>query len=81
MWSIFVVVVVIFSNLCDARTANRARGLSVTPPRGWNSYDSFSWIINEEEFLANAQIVADKLLSHGYEVGSLTNFLFLVWLD
>ncbi|KAF1861218.1 hypothetical protein Lal_00036220, partial [Lupinus albus] len=39
-----------------------------TPPRGWNSYDSFSWIITEEEYLQNAQIISDQLLSqYGYE--------------
>ncbi|KAL5718042.1 hypothetical protein ACHQM5_010983 [Ranunculus cassubicifolius] len=38
-----------------------------TPPRGWNSYDSFSWTINEEEFLQSAQIVSEKLLTHGYD--------------
>ncbi|KAK8959917.1 hypothetical protein KSP40_PGU012694 [Platanthera guangdongensis] len=38
-----------------------------TPPRGWNSYDSFSWIVDEEAFLANAQVVSSKLLPFGYE--------------
>lgn len=38
-----------------------------TPPRGWNSYDSFSWTVTEEQFLENAKVVADKLLPHGYE--------------
>ncbi|XP_043687816.1 alpha-galactosidase-like [Telopea speciosissima] len=38
-----------------------------TPPRGWNSYDSFSWIISEEEFLANAKVIAKSLLAHGYK--------------
>jgi hypothetical protein len=42
--------------------------LSLTPPRGWNSYDSFSWIISEEEFLQNAEYVAANLLKYGYEV-------------
>ncbi|KAG9446549.1 hypothetical protein H6P81_012677 [Aristolochia fimbriata] len=37
------------------------------PPRGWNSYDSFSWIISEEEFLQNAEIVSKKLLPYGYQ--------------
>ncbi|GLT74601.1 hypothetical protein SLA2020_463890 [Shorea laevis] len=36
------------------------------PPRGWNSYDSFSWIISEEEFLQNAEIVSKSLQPHGY---------------
>ena len=47
---------------------------AVTPPRGWNSYDSFSWIISEEEYLQNANIVSQKLLAHGYQV------LLLLWI-
>ncbi|CAA0814105.1 Melibiase family protein [Striga hermonthica] len=38
-----------------------------SPPRGWNSYDSFCWIISEDEFLRNAQLVAQHLKDHGYE--------------
>ncbi|KAH7445546.1 hypothetical protein KP509_01G013900 [Ceratopteris richardii] len=37
------------------------------PPRGWNSYDSYSWIISEEQFLQNAKLVSEKLLPFGYE--------------
>ncbi|KAK3005257.1 hypothetical protein RJ639_017023 [Escallonia herrerae] len=37
------------------------------PPRGWNSYDSFCWVISEEEFLQNAELVAQRLHAHGYE--------------
>ncbi|WJX53421.1 hypothetical protein P8452_39415 [Trifolium repens] len=37
------------------------------PPRGWNSYDSFSWIISEQEFLQNAEQVAQRLRVYGYE--------------
>ncbi|XP_030475024.1 uncharacterized protein LOC115692341 [Syzygium oleosum] len=38
-----------------------------TPPRGWNSYDSYSWIISEDEFLQNAEILSQKLHAQGYE--------------
>jgi hypothetical protein len=38
------------------------------PPRGWNSYDAFSWIVSEQEFLQNAEIVSQRLHAHGYEV-------------
>ncbi|XWS63741.1 hypothetical protein CRYUN_Cryun06bG0127700 [Craigia yunnanensis] len=38
-----------------------------TPPRGWNSYDSFCWIISEEEFLQNAELVSNRLKPHGYQ--------------
>ncbi|TKY60227.1 Alpha-galactosidase mel1 [Spatholobus suberectus] len=37
------------------------------PPRGWNSYDSFSWTISEEEFLQSAEIVSQRLKAHGYQ--------------
>ncbi|PON82631.1 Glycoside hydrolase [Trema orientale] len=37
------------------------------PSRGWNSYDSFSGTISEEEFLQSAEIISKKLLLHGYE--------------
>lgn len=39
-----------------------------TPPRGWNSYDSFIWTISEEEFLQSSDIISKQLLPHGYEV-------------
>ena len=38
------------------------------PPRGWNSYDSFSWIVSEKKFLQNAQIISERLHAYGYEV-------------
>ncbi|KAM3296824.1 hypothetical protein ACQJBY_038926 [Aegilops geniculata] len=41
--------------------------LTALPPRGWNSYDSFSWIIDEAAFLDNARIMANRLLPHGYQ--------------
>ncbi|KAH9772980.1 alpha-galactosidase [Citrus sinensis] len=38
-----------------------------SPPRGWNSYDSFCWTISEEEFLQSAEIISQRLRPHGYE--------------
>ena len=43
------------------------KALASTPPRGWNSYDSFTWVVNETEFLDNCQYMADNLLKFGYE--------------
>ncbi|EMS51227.1 putative alpha-galactosidase B [Triticum urartu] len=45
----------------------RRQQLTALPPRGWNSYDSFSWIIDEAAFLDNARIMANRLLPHGYQ--------------
>ncbi|CAH9108446.1 unnamed protein product [Cuscuta europaea] len=41
--------------------------LAKLPPRGWNSYDSFSWVITEKQFLQNAELVAQRLKPNGYE--------------
>ncbi|KAI5058684.1 hypothetical protein GOP47_0026854 [Adiantum capillus-veneris] len=46
-----------------------------TPPRGWNSYDSYSWVISEQEFLRNAELVSQKLLPFGYEY-AVVDFLW-----
>jgi alpha-galactosidase len=37
-----------------------------TPPMGWNSYDAFGDSVTEDEVLANAAYVKDKLLPHGW---------------
>ena len=38
-----------------------------TPPMGWNSYDAWGTSITEDETLANAQYMEDRLLSHGWK--------------
>ncbi|KAJ6725693.1 ALPHA-GALACTOSIDASE/ALPHA-N-ACETYLGALACTOSAMINIDASE [Salix purpurea] len=37
------------------------------PPRGWNSYDAFCWIVREEDFLRSAEIISHRLKPYGYE--------------
>jgi hypothetical protein len=37
-----------------------------TPPMGWNSYDAFGDSVTEDEVMANARYVQEKLLSHGW---------------
>ncbi|GAB4840478.1 hypothetical protein Ancab_021247 [Ancistrocladus abbreviatus] len=53
---------VLSESLSDRRLVH-----AVTPPRGWNSYDSFCWTVSEEEFLQNAKLVSQQLHAHGYE--------------
>ncbi len=38
-----------------------------TPPMGWNSYDAYGDTVTEDEVMANAKYVKDKLLSHGWQ--------------
>ncbi|KAL6884640.1 hypothetical protein ACP4OV_010576 [Aristida adscensionis] len=51
------------------------------PPRGWNSYDSFSWIVDENAYLQNAQILAEKLLLHGYEYAVIDFLWYRKYVD
>ena len=41
--------------------------LAPTPPLGWNSWDSFGTTITEAEVKANADYMASKLKSHGWD--------------
>ncbi|XP_022131687.1 uncharacterized protein LOC111004803 [Momordica charantia] len=56
-----------FGFLCSWVSSKNGPERAAFPPRGWNSYDSFCWTISEEEFLQNAEIVAKRLKSKGYE--------------
>lgn len=47
---------------------SEAGEVAMLPPRGWNSYDSFSWVIDEDAFLYNAEILSKRLLQYEYEV-------------
>ncbi|MCU1528929.1 MAG: putative alpha-galactosidase, partial [Frondihabitans sp.] len=38
-----------------------------TPPRGWNSWDSFGTAITEEEVLANAAFMSANMLEFGWD--------------
>ena len=50
-----------------AATTAIAAQLAATPPRGWNSYDAFTWTVNETEFLDNCAIAAAELRPFGFE--------------
>jgi len=41
--------------------------IALTPPMGWNSWDNYAAAITEEQFLASAEYMRDKLLPFGWE--------------
>jgi hypothetical protein len=43
-----------------------AAPVAQTPPMGWNSYDCFGGSVTEEQVLANARTMKERLLSHGW---------------
>lgn len=40
---------------------------AATPPMGWNSYDAWGTSITEDEVLANARFMQERLLAHGWK--------------
>lgn len=41
--------------------------VAAKPPLGWNSFDAYDSRINEAEFKANVDVMADKLRPHGWQ--------------
>ena len=48
-----------------AQTAPAAK-VALTPPMGWNSWDSYGLTITEEQFRANVKVEANELKSFGW---------------
>jgi hypothetical protein len=48
-------------------SADRSSVLAETPPMGWNSWDAYGTTVNEIQFKANAQWLADHLKSSGWQ--------------
>ncbi|TVT98296.1 hypothetical protein EJB05_56428 [Eragrostis curvula] len=63
------------------RTSEGNEELAALPPRGWNSYDSFSWIVDENAYLQNAQIMAEKLLPYGYQYAVIDFLWYRKYVD
>lgn len=49
--------------------------LALTPPMGWNSYDTYGSSVLESEYLANSEVIQNKLLPFGYHY-SVIDFLW-----
>ncbi|XP_014518536.1 uncharacterized protein LOC106775836 [Vigna radiata var. radiata] len=65
--SLFIFLCLCFESVWSQNVSESDRQKASIPPRGWNSYDSFSWTISEEEFLQSAEVVSQRLHDHGYE--------------
>ncbi|MCX6629878.1 MAG: glycoside hydrolase family 27 protein [Candidatus Solibacter sp.] len=56
-------LVLLFAGLA----ASAAEPVAATPPMGWNSWDSYGTSVTEAEVKANADYMAAKLKSHGWQ--------------
>ncbi len=75
----FLIALLVASALCASISWNRRRAafaspqtdyadsLAVTPPMGWNSYDSYGGAVNEDEMRGNAKYLADHLAEYGWK--------------
>jgi alpha-galactosidase len=41
-------------------------GIALTPPMGWNSWNSWGWNVTQDQVLASAKMMAAKLREHGW---------------
>jgi hypothetical protein len=53
-------------------------GLAMTPPMGWNSWDSYGLSINEQEFKSNADWMAKNLKKFGWQYAVVDEGWFLL---
>jgi hypothetical protein len=51
----------------DSRRAGAGIVVGMTPPMGWNSYDSFNWSVTEADVRANADYLSEHLLRYGWQ--------------
>ncbi len=57
-----------FAAALSVAQASDFHTLAPTPPMGWNSWDSFGPTIREDDARANAEIMAKRLLPHGWNI-------------
>ncbi|KAL6607988.1 hypothetical protein ACP70R_041051 [Stipagrostis hirtigluma subsp. patula] len=76
-WRLLLCSAVLF--LWGYSKANEER--ASVPPRGWNSYDSFSWTVDEDAYMQNAQIMAEKLLPFGYQYAVIDFLWYRKYVD
>jgi alpha-galactosidase len=68
----YILIILMVLASCQAGQVNQNtetsfKDLTPTPPMGWNSFDSYDSRINEADFKASVDILAEELLEYGWE--------------
>jgi hypothetical protein len=63
-------------SVSDRTSPEVAQELAVTPPMGWNSFDSYGVYLHEEAAMNNLEVMAKRLKPHGYEYFVIDNGWF-----
>ena len=74
----YITTKVLLLALCIANAQEKfdITKLASTPPMGWNSFDAYDSRINEEEFKANVDVMADELLEYGFNIATVDYLWF-----
>jgi len=64
---LLIVSCILYTAAITAQTKKDFRSWAVTPPMGWNSWDCYGSTVTEDEVKANADYMAAKLKSSGWE--------------
>jgi alpha-galactosidase len=65
LFSVFIVT--LFACISSTKSHSVVMPLAQTPPKGWNSFDSYGVYLHEKAAMANVEAFAKKLKLHGYE--------------
>lgn len=65
LWITLIGITVL--NACSPTPNAEWQKVAQKPPMGWNSFDAYDSRINETEFKANVDVLAEKLLPFGWE--------------
>lgn len=66
------------SKLAAQKAGNRSKSVALTPPMGWNSWDSYGLRIDEQQFRENVEVLATKLKPFGYTYAVIDEGWYMV---
>ena len=72
---VFIFLIFFIFNTHASKHFNNEQ-LAITPPMGWNSFDSYGVYLHEEAALSNLEAMSEKLKPHGYEYFVIDNGWF-----
>lgn len=72
----FYLNIVVISFFLGCKSEQKEEKLALTPPMGWNSFDSYGVYLHEKAAMANLEAMAEKLKPFGYDYFVIDNGWF-----
>ena len=73
-----LLALLVCGTLLNGAARAQQKGLAPAPPMGWNSWDSYGLTINEGQFRANVDVLANRLKPAGYEYAVVDEGWYLI---